>query len=629
MPNKNDLFQAAKEYQVQMILAKKLVPTPENPRDLDPKDPMLMDLAQSIRSQGILVPLLARPHPKRKGLYDLRAGARRLMAANLAGLEKVPVIVRAMSDQEALEFTVTENLQRESLTPLEEAKGIDLLISRGWKIEDVASNIGKTVQWAYRRARLTHLSDRWRKAAKDPARQYRHWPASNLELVARLDPDVQDYLLKAWDENWQIDENTTAAKLDRLIADHTHETAKALWSLDDTAIGNGQSCAACNRRSSCRPTLFDEITLKDKKEAARDRCLDPRCWNAKLARYTQAKASELKAQHGKIILAKDGYGYGDKPIINVKDENVLPERSIVRSKAKAAGAVPVLLVSGPKAGTWAYGKVASSSAPRESKPKEESKGDPLVRQNVATAFALAQVALTVCLDPGDKIALAIHATFKLPAVLACLDSWVIESYLGGYRDRYANAQEWLRVCSGLGVHVQGSEGEETYLYDAPASARLAIAGFDGPAGATIQDYVRGLHKGDDLAVNLDRLTCFGVFAYFITLARERDTNPFAGVVKVPEDILKIARDSFAIPRMMLDCHQKADLLAIGRDLGIQVTTGMRREAIIEKIMAANLPPGTLTSELKEAFGLKRTLSDMPLGEIRDHVQKAGRKARKK
>ncbi|MFH2074062.1 MAG: ParB/RepB/Spo0J family partition protein [Pseudomonadota bacterium] len=621
MSNKNDLFQAVKDYQVQMLPAKNLIPTPENPREIDPKDPVLMELAQSVRSQGILVPLLARPHPSKKGRYDLRAGARRLMAACLAGMEKVPVIVRAMSDQEALEFTVTENLQRESLTPLEEAKGIDLLCSRGWRIEDVAANIGKTAQWAYRRARLIHLSEKWRKAARDPARFFKHWPASNLELIARLDPDVQDYLLKTWEQTWQVNEDTTAAKLDRLITDYTHELARALWDLEDATIGKGPACAKCNRRSSCRPTLFEEINLEDPKEAKRDRCLDPRCWSTKLADYTQAKARELKAQHGKVLLARDGYGYNHKPIINAKE--TVTENQIQKSKADAAGAVPVLLVSGPKAGTWSFGKVKSNAPERrEKKSAGEPQGDPTARKNVATSFALAQVALTVCMDAGKKCGATFNTFSKLPVTLACLDSFVMSTHFGDYRNRFANAQEWLRVSVGLGVHAQDND---KYLIDAPESAKNGQASFDGPEGATIQDYSKYIPEGDNLAVNLDRLCTFGLFAYLVTVARDQEKDPFAGVIKIPNAVLRIARETFEIPRMMLDCHQKADLLKIGRSLLLPVTAGMRREAIIEKIMSANLKPGTLTPELEDAFGLKRNVSEMPLGEIRDRIKRARKK----
>lgn len=621
MPNKNDLFQAVKDYQVQMLATKDLIPTPENPREIDPKDPVLMELAQSVRSQGILVPLLARPHPAKKGRFDLRAGARRLMAACLAGMEKVPVIVRAMSDQEALEFTVTENLQRESLTPLEEAKGIDLLVSRGWRIEDVAANIGKTVQWAYRRARLIHLSEKWRKAARDPARFFKHWPASNLELIARLDPDVQDYLLKTWEHTWQVNEDTTAAKLDRLITDYTHELARALWDLEDAKTGKGPACSTCNRRSSCRPTLFEEINLEDPKDAKRDRCLDPRCWNVKLADYTQAKARELKAQHGKVLLARDGYGYDHKPIISAKE--TVNESQIQKSKADAPGAVPVLLVSGPKAGTWAFGKVKSSAPERrEKRAAGEPQGDPEARKNVAASFALAQVALTVCLDPGRKCGAAFNTLSKLPVTLACLDSFVMASYSGGNRDGYGNAWEWLRISVGLGIHAQD---DGSYIIDAPETAKNAQASFDGPDGASIQDYEANLPKGDDLAGNLDRLCTFGLFAYCVTAAKFHQKNPFAGVLTIPETVLKIAREAFEIPRMMLDCHQKADLLEIGRSLLLPVTAGMRREAIIETIMLANLKPGTLTPELEEAFGLKRKIADMTLGEIRDSIPKARKK----
>lgn len=83
------------------------------------------DLAASIEAQGVLEPVIVRP--RTKTTYELVAGERRTRAAKQAGLEAVPAIVRELTDADALEVTVTENLQRDDLHPLEEAAGTDLL----------------------------------------------------------------------------------------------------------------------------------------------------------------------------------------------------------------------------------------------------------------------------------------------------------------------------------------------------------------------------------------------------------------------------------------------------------------------------------------------------------------------
>jgi ParB family chromosome partitioning protein len=80
-------------------------------------------LAQSIREKGILQPLLVRPLAGEEAEFELVAGERRWRAAQRLGLHEVPVIVRPIADSEALEIALVENLQRENLSPLEEAEG--------------------------------------------------------------------------------------------------------------------------------------------------------------------------------------------------------------------------------------------------------------------------------------------------------------------------------------------------------------------------------------------------------------------------------------------------------------------------------------------------------------------------
>ena len=107
----------------------------------------LEELADSIRAQGIMQPLLVRPIGKsaRGTDYEIIAGERRFRAAQLAGLKEVPVIVREVEDQAALAMALIENLQREDLTALEEAQGIDRLIREfGLTHEQAAKAVGRS-----------------------------------------------------------------------------------------------------------------------------------------------------------------------------------------------------------------------------------------------------------------------------------------------------------------------------------------------------------------------------------------------------------------------------------------------------------------------------------------------------
>ena len=88
----------------------------------------IQELAESIRNLGIIQPLIVRPDAESTGGYEIIAGERRWRAAQLAQLEEVPAIVRDITDSESLEIALVENLQRENLSPLEEAEGYRRLI---------------------------------------------------------------------------------------------------------------------------------------------------------------------------------------------------------------------------------------------------------------------------------------------------------------------------------------------------------------------------------------------------------------------------------------------------------------------------------------------------------------------
>ena len=103
----------------------------------------LADLADSIREHGVIQPLLVRPLPT--GGYQLVAGERRWRASHMAGLGEVPVVIRELSDHEAMELALIENLQRQDLNPMEEALGYRSLMEEYQMTqEEVAKAIGKS-----------------------------------------------------------------------------------------------------------------------------------------------------------------------------------------------------------------------------------------------------------------------------------------------------------------------------------------------------------------------------------------------------------------------------------------------------------------------------------------------------
>lgn len=142
-----------------------IIPNKEQPRKTF-DEAALQELADSIKQHGVLQPLLVRPLTT--GGYQLVAGERRWRASRLAELKEVPVIIKELSDTEAMEIAIIENLQREDLNPIEEAEGLQALIDKcGFTQEEVATSIGKSRPAITNALRLLRLPEEVRQMTKD------------------------------------------------------------------------------------------------------------------------------------------------------------------------------------------------------------------------------------------------------------------------------------------------------------------------------------------------------------------------------------------------------------------------------------------------------------------------------
>jgi ParB family chromosome partitioning protein len=143
--------------EVIMVRLEDVKPNPRQPRlEFDPQ--ALDDLANSIREQGVLQPIMIRPVSGASHGYELVAGERRLRASKLAGLDEIPAIVREVTDEQSLALALIENLQRENLNALEEAKGFDqLLNSFSLSQEALAQRVGKSRSAVANSLRLLQL----------------------------------------------------------------------------------------------------------------------------------------------------------------------------------------------------------------------------------------------------------------------------------------------------------------------------------------------------------------------------------------------------------------------------------------------------------------------------------------
>ena len=144
------------EDQAVMVPINKVEPNKEQPRKHFNED-ALLELSESIKQMGIIQPIVVQ---NRNSYYEIIAGERRWRAAKQAGLKKIPVIIKNYTEQEIVEISLIENIQREDLNPIEEAKAYQALIKEyGYSQTELADIVGKKQSTIANKLRLLKLSD--------------------------------------------------------------------------------------------------------------------------------------------------------------------------------------------------------------------------------------------------------------------------------------------------------------------------------------------------------------------------------------------------------------------------------------------------------------------------------------
>jgi len=168
----------------------------------------LEELAQSIRTSGIIQPLLVRP---RGGLFELVAGERRWRAAQLAGLAKIPAIIREIPDEKLLELALIENIQRQELNPIEEANAYRRLIeSLNLTQEEVAQRVGRDRTFITNYLRILKLPSEIQLLLENEKLSFGHARA----LLGLTDVILQRrYAQKIVKHNWSVRETERRIKL--------------------------------------------------------------------------------------------------------------------------------------------------------------------------------------------------------------------------------------------------------------------------------------------------------------------------------------------------------------------------------------------------------------------------------
>jgi len=153
------LGDTSKKIEVNKVSINNIVRNQFQPRKHFNKE-SLTELTQSIKEQGIIQPIVVRPHKNEKGKYEIIAGERRWLASQNAGHHEVPVVILKVDDVKSLEFAIVENVQRQDLNPIEEARGYKRLVDDfGYNQDKLSKFISKSRSYIANCLRLLSLPD--------------------------------------------------------------------------------------------------------------------------------------------------------------------------------------------------------------------------------------------------------------------------------------------------------------------------------------------------------------------------------------------------------------------------------------------------------------------------------------
>ena len=264
-----------------------------NPRKIFATEP-LDDLAASITKHGVAQPILVRPiRTDEQGVtfFEIVAGERRFRASKLAGKLTVPAIVRDLSDIEALEIQVIENLQRQDLHPLEEAEGYEVLMKEAnYTGEQMAEKVGKSKAYIYASLKLCALVEKVRKIFYSGL-----LTKSTALLVARI--PVKALQEKAANEittNYNGVMSTKVASV-HIERNYMLNLKKAEFKPSDAELCPAAgSCTSCPKRTGNQPEIFSDVSA--------DVCTDPDCYKAKNSAHV-IRIKQLATANGLTVIS--------------------------------------------------------------------------------------------------------------------------------------------------------------------------------------------------------------------------------------------------------------------------------------------------------------------------------------
>lgn len=264
------------------------VPNPWN-RKRFPKKP-LQELARSIKSEGLVQPIVVRP--QEDGKWQIVAGERRWRAVTINKADTIRAIVRDDLDDAAVRrMCLTENIHREDLHPMDEAQLIADLTADDTPLKEIAARLGRPIQYVLRRRSLLDLTPRLRKCFD---MTHNPLPLTVAEELARWPAEIQEEAVGDTTQAW-FSWPAPGELREDLHRRYTFRLDTAPWELTDATLDPDVGpCQGCPSTTEARAELFAEY----KKDAS---CLNAICWKRKLVRHL----TRLMDEHEAVPICED------------------------------------------------------------------------------------------------------------------------------------------------------------------------------------------------------------------------------------------------------------------------------------------------------------------------------------
>jgi ParB family chromosome partitioning protein len=331
-------------------------PSKTNPRGKDFSGPQFDDLVSSIKEKGVLMPILVRPISpagKAADYYEIIAGHRRFSAAQAAGLKDIPAKIQDMTDTEAREAQIVENLQRQDINPIDEGEAYKSLIEKSrphYQVSDVAIKVGKSESYVRGRLVLTNLSEKARAAFRKDLMTITH-----AILIARID----DEKIATLALNQVIDRGADVDDLKEFIQEKVYLSLSSKpWAKD------AKLAEMVGDNSPKGPNLFDDPKAG----------IDPVAFAKQMAAFIEIKRREYEKKGINLMRVSTEWGSPDLKGVLATDQYTIVTRA---NKENFKTINDAIIVQGNE-----IGKIVKISQEKEAvkgtaayKPTEKEKAD--------------------------------------------------------------------------------------------------------------------------------------------------------------------------------------------------------------------------------------------------------------